>query len=395
MSIGILGQKVGMTRVYDEAGTITPVTVILAEPNSILQVKTIDNDGYNAVQLGVFDQKEHRVTKPRTRPLQEAAGCAPKKFVGEFTTEGEERKHRDTITVTNFKAGQIVDVIGISKGKGFQGPMKKHNFDGQGAAHGSKTHRRNGSPSVAARLPDAFTRITAWPVTWGDERVTVQNLRVVQVREADHVLLVSGAVPGATGSYVVVRTAIKGQPKPKGAANGRQGSQPDEGLQGRQISQAITKLHIHELFPSLHQRRQHQAEGRSHRERHRHAGAARKPWSPTRPTVAPALTPPRPRPPWPAPARSPGAKKAPVTPVPVTSPRPFGPAAAWSSDRIPRKYTKKTNKVVKQLALKKAISSRVNAGEVYLIDPISLAKPKHEGPPRQARHRSRPEDDRL
>ena len=217
MSIGILGQKVGMTRVYDEAGTITPVTVILAEPNSILQVKTVDNDGYNAVQLGVFDQKEHRVTKPLLGHFK-AAGCTPKKFVGEFTTEGEERKQGDTITVTNFKAGQIVDVIGVSKGKGFQGPMKKHNFDGQGAAHGSKTHRRNGSIGCRS-TPGRIYKNHGMAGHMGDERVTVQNLRVVQVREADHVLLVSGAVPGATGSYVVVRTAIKGQPKAKGAAN--------------------------------------------------------------------------------------------------------------------------------------------------------------------------------
>jgi large subunit ribosomal protein L3 len=218
MSIGILGQKVGMTRVYDEAGTITPVTVILAEPNSVLQVKTIDNDGYTAAQLGVFDQKEHRVTKPELGHFKKA-GSTPKRFVREFTTEkGEEKNVGDLITVTGFKAGQLVDVIGVSKGKGFQGPMKKHNFDGQGAAHGSKTHRRNGSIGCRS-TPGRIYKNHGMAGDMGDERVTVQNLRVVQVREADHVLLVSGAVPGARGSFVVVRTAIKGQPKPKGAAN--------------------------------------------------------------------------------------------------------------------------------------------------------------------------------
>jgi len=202
-----------MTRVYDEAGTITPVTVILAEPNAVLQVKTQDNDGYTAVQLGVFDQKEHRVTKPQLGHFK-AAGCAPKKFVREFTTEGGENKLGDLITVTGFKAGQLVDVIGVSKGKGFQGPMKKHNFDGQGAAHGSKTHRRNGAIGCRS-TPGRIYKNHGMAGHMGDERVTVQNLRVVQVREADHVLLVSGAVPGAAGSYVVVRTAIKGQPKAK------------------------------------------------------------------------------------------------------------------------------------------------------------------------------------
>jgi large subunit ribosomal protein L3 len=217
MSIGILGQKVGMTRVYDEAGTITPVTVILAEPNSVLQVKTQQHDGYTACQLGVFDQKEHRVSKPELGHFKKA-GSTPKRFVREFTTvAGEEKNVGDLITVTGFKAGQLVDVIGVSKGKGFQGPMKKHNFSGQGAAHGSKTHRRNGAIGCRS-TPGRIYKNHGMAGHMGDERVTVQNLRVVQVREADHVLLVSGAVPGAAGSYVVVRTAIKGQPKPKGAA---------------------------------------------------------------------------------------------------------------------------------------------------------------------------------
>jgi large subunit ribosomal protein L3 len=202
-----------MTRVYDEAGTITPVTVILAEPNAVLQVKTVENDGYTACQLGVFDQKEHRVTKPELGHFKKA-GVTPKRFVREFTTEGGDTKVGDLITVNGFKAGQLVDVIGVSKGKGFQGPMKKHNFHGQGAAHGSKTHRRNGAIGCRS-TPGRIYKNHGMAGHMGDERVTVQNLRVVQVREADHVLLVSGAVPGATGSYVVVRTAIKGQPRAK------------------------------------------------------------------------------------------------------------------------------------------------------------------------------------
>jgi large subunit ribosomal protein L3 len=213
MSIGILGQKVGMTRIYDDAGTITPVTVILAEPNAVLQVKTLDNDGYAAAQVGVFDQKEHRVTKPELGHFKKA-GTAPKRFVGEFRTNGEGVKQGDLLNVTRFTVGQYVDVIGVSKGKGFQGPMKKHNFDGQGAAHGSKTHRRNGSIGCRS-TPGRIYKNHGMAGHMGDEKVTVQNLRVVQVREADHVLLISGAVPGPTGSFVVVRTAIKGQPKAK------------------------------------------------------------------------------------------------------------------------------------------------------------------------------------
>jgi large subunit ribosomal protein L3 len=213
MSIGILGQKVGMTRVYDDAGIITPVTVILAEPNAVLQVKTVATDGYSAVQVGVGEQKEHRVTKPELGHFKKA-GATPKKFVREFELNGEEAKVGDALPVTRFKPGQFVDVIGISKGKGFQGPMKKHNFHGQGAAHGSKTHRRNGAIGERS-TPGRIYKNHGMAGHMGHEKVTVQNLRVVQVREADHVLLVSGAVPGASGSYVVVRTAIKGQPKVK------------------------------------------------------------------------------------------------------------------------------------------------------------------------------------
>ena len=213
MSIGILGQKVGMTRVYDDAGIITPVTVILAEPNSVLQVKTVENDGYKAVQVGVFDQKEHRVTKPELGHFKKS-GATPKKFVREFVLDEKDETPTDALNVNRFKVGQLVDVIGISKGKGFQGPMKKHNFHGQGAAHGSKTHRRNGAIGMRS-TPGRIYKNHGMAGHMGDERITVQNLRVVQVRETDNVLLISGAVPGASGSYVVVRTAIKGQPKPK------------------------------------------------------------------------------------------------------------------------------------------------------------------------------------
>jgi len=206
-----------MTRVYDDAGIITPVTVILAEPNSVLQVKTVENDGYKAVQVGVFDQKEHRVTKPELGHFKKS-GATPKKFVREFVLDEKDETPTDALTVNRFKVGQLVDVIGISKGKGFQGPMKKHNFHGQGAAHGSKTHRRNGAIGMRS-TPGRIYKNHGMAGHMGDEKITVQNLRVVQVRETDNVLLISGAVPGASGSYVVVRTAIKGQPRPKGAAN--------------------------------------------------------------------------------------------------------------------------------------------------------------------------------
>lgn len=227
MSIGILGQKIGMTRVYDDAGTITPVTVILAEPNDVLQVKTPEKEGYASIQVGFGDTTEKRVSKPEAGHFKKA-NATPKKFVREFRTNGEEVKVGDKVTVTGFQAGQLVDVIGISKGKGFQGVVRKHNFAGQGAAHGSKTHRRNGAIGERS-TPGRIYKNHGMPGHMGSERVTVQNLRVVQVREADNVLLISGAVPGAAGSYVVVRTAIKGQPKPVQPQKGQAKAEPAKG----------------------------------------------------------------------------------------------------------------------------------------------------------------------
>jgi large subunit ribosomal protein L3 len=213
MSIGILGQKIGMTRVYNAEGVITPVTVIHAAPNSVIQVKTQENDGYAAVQVGAFDVKESRVRKPELGHFKKA-GVTPKAFVREFRLNGEEVKTGDELNVTRFTAGQLVDVIGVSKGKGFQGVIKRHHFAGQGAAHGSKTHRRNGAVGMRS-TPGRIYKNHGMAGHMGDENITVQNLKVVQVRESDNVLLVSGAVPGANGSYVIVRTAIKGQPKVK------------------------------------------------------------------------------------------------------------------------------------------------------------------------------------
>jgi large subunit ribosomal protein L3 len=215
MSIGIVGQKLGMTRVYDSTGTITPVTVIVAEPNTVVQVKTKEKDGYDAVQVGVGTAKESRVTKPLLGHFKKA-GVEPREHLSEFRVNGQDDvpKQGEAITVTRFKPGQWVDVIGVSKGKGFQGVVRRHHFAGQPAAHGSKMHRRPGA--IGCRSTPGLTFPNhRMPGHMGDEQITVQNLRVVQVREADNVLLIRGAVPGANGSIVVVRTAIKGQKKEK------------------------------------------------------------------------------------------------------------------------------------------------------------------------------------
>src|ERR1700720_3109226 len=207
MRSGLLGQKIGMTSVYDARGKLHPVTVIAAGDNVLLRRLTNDNDGYSAVQVGVDPQKESRVTRQLLGVFKKA-GVQPQRFIREFRLDIDLSEGEINLSVTQFQPGDYVDVIGRSKGKGFQGVMKKHNFDGQGAAHGSKTHRRNGAVGNRS-TPGRIWKNMGMPGHLGDERVTVQNLKVMQVREAEKIILISGAVPGCNGSYVVVRPAIK------------------------------------------------------------------------------------------------------------------------------------------------------------------------------------------
>jgi large subunit ribosomal protein L3 len=207
MSIGLLGQKIGMTSVYDANGRMCPVTVIAAGDNVLVRRVTAENDGYSAIKVGFGTQKESRLTKAVLGEFTKAS-VEPKKFVREFRLGADAPEGDIDLSVTQFQPGDFVDVIGRSKGKGFQGVMKKHNFAGQGAAHGSKTHRRNGAIGNRS-TPGRIWKNMGMPGHMGDERVTVQNLQVMQVREAEKVILISGAVPGPNGSYVVVRPAIK------------------------------------------------------------------------------------------------------------------------------------------------------------------------------------------
>ena len=207
MSIGLLGQKIGMTSVYDANGKLRPVTVIAAGDNVVVRRITAERDGYAAVQVGFGAQKESRVTKPLLGEFKKA-GVQPQKFMREFRLTSDLPEGEINLSVTQFQPGDFVDVIGRSKGKGFQGVMKKHNFHGQGAAHGSKTHRRIGAVGNRS-TPGRIWKNQGMPGHLGSERVTVQNLQVMQVRENEKIILVSGAVPGSNGSYVIVRPAIK------------------------------------------------------------------------------------------------------------------------------------------------------------------------------------------
>jgi large subunit ribosomal protein L3 len=208
MRYGLLGKKIGMTRVYDERGRITPVTVIAVGGNTLLQVKTPEKEGYSAIQVGFETQKEQRLSKAEAGHFKRA-NSEPKKLVKEFRlAEGDKVEGELNLTASHFQVGQIVDVIGQSKGKGFQGIVRKHGAKGQPASHGSMMHRRPGAIGMRS-TPGRIWKNQSMPGHMGDERVTVQNLRVVQVRETEQVLLIAGAVPGANGGYVVVRPAKK------------------------------------------------------------------------------------------------------------------------------------------------------------------------------------------
>jgi len=206
--LGLLGKKLGQTSVYDANGMLTPVTVVLAGPNRVIQTKTVESDGYNSVQLGFDDQKEHRMTKPLLGHFKKH-GATPTKRVGEFRDFGVAVKPGDVVTVNIFAQGDFVDAIGVTKGRGFEGVMKRHNFRGGDASHGAKGWRRR-SGAIGQRLfPGTVMRGMKMPGHMGQVRRTAQNLQIIQVREADHLLLIKGAIPGSNNGYVIIRESKK------------------------------------------------------------------------------------------------------------------------------------------------------------------------------------------
>jgi large subunit ribosomal protein L3 len=208
MSLGLLGKKLGMTRLFDaQAGTMVPVTVIDVSGNTILQTKTPDKEGYTAVQVGYDDQKEFRVSKPDLGRFKKA-GSTPKRFIKEFRFEKGAATPEAHTGLETFTAGQWVDVIGESKGKGFQGAVKRHGFGGLKMTHGSMMHRRTGAIGCRS-TPGRVWKNQKMPGHMGTTRITVQNLKIVAVRPEDGVILVSGAVPGAKGGYLTIRAAKK------------------------------------------------------------------------------------------------------------------------------------------------------------------------------------------
>lgn len=208
MAKGILGRKIGMTQIFDENGVLIPVTVVEVGQNIVLQQKTVETDGYVATQLGFEDKRESLSNKPELGHVAKA-NTAPKRFVREIRFLGDNELSNlsvgDAISSDLFAVGELVDVTGISKGKGFQGAIKRHNQRKGPMTHGSRYHRGPGSMGpIKGNLKGKNL-----PGHMGDEQVTIQNLKVVAIDTENQVLLVSGSIPGPRKGFVVVKSAVK------------------------------------------------------------------------------------------------------------------------------------------------------------------------------------------
>ncbi|MCM3125748.1 50S ribosomal protein L3 [Mesobacillus sp. AQ2] len=207
MTKGILGRKIGMTQVFAENGDLIPVTVVEAAPNVVLQVKSAETDGYEAIQLGFEDKREKLSNKPEKGHVAKA-NTAPKRFVKEFNgVEVAGYEVGQEVKVDIFAEGDIVDVTGISKGKGFQGAIKRHGQSRGPMAHGSRYHRRPGSMGPVA--PNRVFKGKLLPGRMGGEQITVQNLQIVKVDAERNLLLIKGNVPGARKALLKIKTAVK------------------------------------------------------------------------------------------------------------------------------------------------------------------------------------------
>lgn len=204
---GILGKKLGMTQIFTEEGIVVPVTVVEAGPNVVTQVKTVEKDGYNAIQVGFEDAKEKSLNKPQKGHL--AAANVLKKHLKEFRVDAvEEFTVGQEIKADLFAAGEKIDVTGASKGKGFQGPIKRHGQSRGPESHGSRYHRRPGSMG-ACSFPGRVFKNKKLAGHMGSVKVTVQNLEVVRVDADKNLILVKGAIPGPKGSMVTIKEAVK------------------------------------------------------------------------------------------------------------------------------------------------------------------------------------------
>ncbi len=204
----LIGKKLGMTQIFDAEGRCVPVTVIEAGPCSVIQRKTTKTDGYEALQLGFGAQKEQRVIKPLAGQFKKAGVDTMRELREVRVSADDETKAGDTLTAAIFEEIKFVDVLGTTKGKGFQGVVKRHGFSGGRASHGHHMHRRSGSIGMCT-LPGRVFKGKRMAGQMGDTNVTVQSLKVVQVRAEENLILLKGAVPGANGSTLILREALK------------------------------------------------------------------------------------------------------------------------------------------------------------------------------------------
>jgi large subunit ribosomal protein L3 len=208
----LLGKKLGMTQVYDAQNVLVPVTVVEAGPCPVVQIKTIASDGYNAVQLGFGAKKAKNASKAESSHAKKAGLDATPRVLNEVRlAEAPAVKPGDVITVAIFSEGQVIDVLGVSKGKGFQGVVKRFRVNGGPAAHGSMFHRRIGSIGMR-QTPGRVWKNQSMPGHMGSEMRTVQNLRVVKIIADKNLILVKGAIPGANGDDVIIRSGKKAKP---------------------------------------------------------------------------------------------------------------------------------------------------------------------------------------
>ena len=208
MKKGIIGKKIGMTQIFDEKGNVIPVTVIEATPNVVAQVKTVETDGYNSIQLGYGEIKDKHINKPEKGHFAKA-GLTAKKHLREFRLETVEGyKVGDEVKADIFQAGEKVDIQGTTKGKGFQGVIKRHGQHRGPMGHGSMYHRRPGSMGPTS-TPGRVFKGKKLPGHMGRETVTIQNLDIVRVDMDKNVILVKGSVPGAKGAILKIKTAVK------------------------------------------------------------------------------------------------------------------------------------------------------------------------------------------
>ena len=208
MKKGIIGKKIGMTQLFAKDGKLIPVTVIQATPCSVVQKKVIDRDGYSAFQIGFEEIEERKVTKPLAGHFKKA-GVAATRYLREFRLEGTDGLEiGQSISVDIFAPGERVDIVGVSKGKGFAGGVKRHHFKGGGASHGSMHHRAPGSIG-ASSFPSRVFKGQRLPGHMGQDRVTTLGLEIVAVKKEQNLLLVKGAVPGAKNGLVIIRDSVK------------------------------------------------------------------------------------------------------------------------------------------------------------------------------------------